>query len=69
MTSVEVNVNYYIILEISNTATLEVVIKSYRRLTKIRHSDKNLNKNNSTVVFQLVSPMHFKLTAVSEVDD
>lgn len=70
MAPVEVNVDYYAVLEISNTATLEVVTKSYRRLAKIRHPDKNLNnKDDSTAVFQLVSLMHSKMTAVSEVGD
>lgn len=31
--------------------------------------NKNLNKDDSTAVFQLVSPMHSKLIAVSEVGD
>ena len=53
MAPVEVNVDFYAVLEISNTATVEVVTKSYRRLAKIRHPDKNLN-NDSTAVFQLV---------------
>lgn len=69
MAPVEVNVDYYAVLEISNTATLEAVSKSYRRLAKIRHPDKNLNKDDSTAVFQFVSPMHSKLTAVSEFGD
>ena len=55
MAPVELNVDCYAVLEISNTATLEVVTKSYRRLAKIRHSDKNLNTDGSTAAFQLVS--------------
>ena len=58
MAPAEPNFDYYAVLEISNTATIEVVTKSYRRLAKIRHPDKNL-KDDSTAVFQLVSPIHF----------
>lgn len=53
MAPTEPNIDYYAILEISNIATLEVVTKSYRRLAKIRHPDKN-PKADSTAVFQLV---------------
>lgn len=57
MAPVEPNVDYYAVLEISNFATAEDVIKSYRRLAKIRHPDKNLS-NDSTAIFQLVSLLH-----------
>ncbi len=53
------NIDYYAVLEISKTATVEDVTKSYRRLAKIRHPDKNLNKDDATAVFQLVSPTTF----------
>lgn len=53
----ESNVDYYAVLEISNIATIDVVTKSYRRLAKIRHPDKNPNVD-STAVFQLVSHVH-----------
>ena len=56
MAPAELNVDYYAVLEISHLATLEVVTKSYRRLAKVRHPDKNLN-GDSTAVFQLVSLM------------
>jgi curved DNA-binding protein CbpA len=55
MAPVEVKVDYYAVLEISNTATPEVITKNYRRLARIRHPDKNRNNNDSTAVFQLVS--------------
>lgn len=62
MPPTESNLDYYAILEISHTATLEVVTKSYRRLAKIRHPDKNLSAD-STAEFQLVSlvpfPIHY----------
>ena len=54
MAPTEANIDYYAVLEISNIATIDVVIKSYRRLAKLRHPDKNLN-TDSTAVFQLVS--------------
>lgn len=66
MAPVKVNDDYYAVLEISNTATLEIVTKNYRRLALIRHPDKNRNANDSTAVFQLVSPMLSKLANLSE---
>lgn len=59
MAPVETNDDYYAVLEIPNTATLEVVNKSYRRLAMIRHPDKNLHNKESTAAFQLVSPTTF----------
>ncbi|KAL9128134.1 MAG: hypothetical protein Q9175_007592 [Cornicularia normoerica] len=53
MAPAESNVDYYAVLEISNLATIEVVTKSYRRLAKIRHPDKNLD-DDSTALFQLL---------------
>ena len=65
----ETNVDYYAILEISNIATIEVVTKSYRRLAKIRHPDKNL-QNDSTALFQLVRSTHYpNETAVGDSGD
>lgn len=61
MAPFEVNVDYYAVLEISNTATLEVITKSYRRLAKIRHPDKTPNQDSSTAGFQLVSPITFQI--------
>ena len=55
MAPVEINVDYYSVLEISKTATLEAVTRSYRRLAKVHHPDKDLN-GDSTAVFQLASP-------------
>lgn len=70
MAPIEVTVDYYAVLEISNTATPEVITKSYRRLAKIHHPDKNPNKDSSTAVFQLVSPYPFsKPIAMSEGSD
>lgn len=54
----EANVDYYAVLEIPNVATIDIVTKSYRRLAKVRHPDKNLSAD-STAVFQLVRPVTF----------
>lgn len=58
MAPAEPNVDYYAVLAVSNDATIEDVTKSYRKLAKIRHPDKNLN-DDSTAVFQLVSLIPF----------
>ena len=60
MAPAEPNDDYYAVLEISNIATIEIVTKSYRRLAKLRHPDKNPS-DDSTAVFQLVKqpPIHF----------
>ena len=55
MAPAEHNIDYYAVLEVSNTATLEVVTSNYRRLARLRHPDKNLHRADSTAVFQLVS--------------
>ena len=56
MAPVELTDDYYAILEVSQTATPEEVRKSYQRLAKALHPDKNLNKPGATASFQLVSP-------------
>ena len=58
MAPAESDVDYYAVLEISDNATIEIVTKSYRRLAKIRHPDKNL-RGDSTAEFQLVRPIGF----------
>ena len=58
MAPLELNIDYYAVLEISNTATTENVTKNYRRLAKIRHPDKNLS-GDTTATFQLVSHIRF----------
>ena len=55
MAPAEITEDYYAILEVSNTATVEVVIKSYRRLAKVLHPDKNPHKQDATASFQRVS--------------
>ena len=70
MAPVQVNVDYYAVLEISNTATLEDVTKSYRRLARIHHPDKNPRNDSSTAAFQLVSLHRFsQLSTVSRGED
>ena len=65
MAPVEVKVDYYAVLEVSNTATLEVMTKNYRRLAMIHHPDKNLT-GNSTAIFQLVGPTNVLKSILSE---
>jgi len=55
MPPVEITHDYYEILEISQSATSEVVKASYRRLAKTRHPDRNFAQPNATAIFQLVS--------------
>jgi len=47
--------DYYAILRVSNTASLNVVKQSYRRLALDLHPDKSPNDPNATAAFQLVS--------------
>ncbi|MCJ1372049.1 hypothetical protein MMC20_003270 [Loxospora ochrophaea] len=54
MAPVELTDDYYAILEVSQTATPEEVRKSYQRLAKALHPDKNLNKPGATASFQLL---------------
>jgi curved DNA-binding protein len=46
--------DYYMVLEIHQTATPEQVTKSYRRLAKKHHPDRSA-EGGSTKAFQLVS--------------
>lgn len=46
--------NYYIVLQIPDTATDEEIRRSYKDLAKLLHPDKNLNDPNATATFQLV---------------
>ena len=54
MAPADPTIHYYAVLQITNTATLEDVTKSYRRLALLRHPDKNL-QSDATAAFQLVS--------------
>ena len=47
--------DYYVILEVQRTASLEEIKKSYHRLALRHHPDKNGNSSSATAKFQLVS--------------
>jgi curved DNA-binding protein CbpA len=55
MAPAEVTDDYYAILEVHHTATVNHIKKSYRRLAILYHPDKNQNKPDATASFQLVS--------------
>ncbi|OCL03808.1 DnaJ-domain-containing protein [Glonium stellatum] len=55
MAPVEIKDDYYDILGVSNTATIEIITSSYRRLALDRHPDKNPNNPGATAAFQLLS--------------
>jgi DnaJ family protein B protein 4 len=44
--------NYYSILEVPQTATIDEIKKSYRRLSLLCHPDRNQNSSESTFKFQ-----------------
>jgi preprotein translocase subunit Sec63 len=50
--------DYYMILEVAQTASSEAITKSYKRLALLRHPDRN-TRSNATETFQLVRDMHF----------
>ena len=47
--------NFYEILELPETATLDDIKKSYRRLSMMYHPDKNKNNPDTTAKFQKIS--------------
>jgi DnaJ-class molecular chaperone len=47
--------NFYNILEVSETATIDEIKKSYRRLSMLFHPDKNKNNPEATAKFQTLS--------------
>ena len=53
-----VNDDYYAILEMPQSATLEVITKSYKRLALKLHPDRN-KRDDATAAFQLVSQMSY----------
>ena len=55
MAPVEITEDYYAILDVTHTATLEVIKRSYRQLAIALHPDKNPNKPDATASFQLAS--------------
>ncbi|KAL8939634.1 MAG: hypothetical protein Q9211_002653 [Gyalolechia sp. 1 TL-2023] len=48
----EVTEDYYAILEVPQHATIDTVKRSYRRLAKVLHPDKNSNTSSATASFQ-----------------
>jgi hypothetical protein len=48
--------DYYMILEVEQTATLRLIISSYRRLALELHPDRNA-KHDATEAFQRVGPL------------
>lgn len=59
MPTVRIMDDYYAILDVPHTATLEVITKSYRRLARTLHPDKNPNKPSATASFQNVTSPPF----------
>ncbi|TVY38564.1 Chaperone protein DnaJ [Lachnellula subtilissima] len=57
MAPVAITHDYYTILEVAPTASLETITKSYRRLALLRHPDKNPSCD-ATNLFQLLSMGH-----------
>ena len=53
--------DYYDVLEVQHTATLEEISASYRKLALALHPDKNPNKPDATASFQKVG--HFPGTS------
>lgn len=47
--------NFYNILEVAETATIDEIKKSYRRLSMMYHPDKNKNNPDATAKFQKIS--------------
>ena len=47
--------NFYNILEVPETATIDEIKKSYRRLSMLYHPDKNKNNPDATAKFQKIS--------------
>lgn len=54
MAPVIVEHDYYEILGISNSASVDVAKLNYRRLALERHPDKNKDEPGATAAFQLV---------------
>nr|POE56249.1 chaperone protein dnaj [Quercus suber] len=54
--------DYYMVLELSQTATSEQIKKAYRRLAPLVHPDRNANKEESTKNFQLLGQAYETLS-------
>jgi hypothetical protein len=53
MAPVPITEDYYLMLEVEQTATSELIARSYKRLALKLHPDRN-SKHNATEAFQLV---------------
>jgi DnaJ-class molecular chaperone len=60
------SVNFYEILEIPETAGLDEIKKSYRRLSMLYHPDKNKNNPDATAKFQKISEAYETLGDVEK---
>lgn len=62
MAPIEVHDDYYAVLEITQTASDDLIKTSYKRLARLRHPDKNAGNPRATAEFQLVSLLLSLLT-------
>lgn len=53
MAPVQITEDFYMVLEVEQTATIEVISRSYKRLALKRHPDRNAGRD-TTAAFQLV---------------
>lgn len=58
--------NFYEILEIPETASIDEIKKSYRRLSMMYHPDKNTNSPDATAKFQKISEAYETLGDVDK---
>ncbi|KAH8684334.1 DnaJ domain-containing protein [Tricladium varicosporioides] len=65
MAPVPITEDYYMILEVERTATLEVIIRSYKRLALKLHPDRNA-KHDATESFQLLGRAYETLKDVGK---
>jgi curved DNA-binding protein CbpA len=58
MAPLPITEDYYMVLEVGQTATPELIIRSYKRLALKLHPDRN-TRHDATEAFQLVC-VHFR---------
>ncbi|KAF2759180.1 DnaJ-domain-containing protein [Pseudovirgaria hyperparasitica] len=66
MAPVPVTEDYYRILEVDEAASIEVIIKAYKRLALKLHPDRNPNKGDATKAFQLLGQAYETLKDTSK---